>query len=441
MNHAHPRVRTVGRSVARPAVLAFAALAFAVLVPTVAHAQSTASPVDVATFAAAAEGRILFVRHALATGDDDPTRFDLTDCATQRNLDPRGRVQANALGAALRTAGVTPDRVLASEYCRARDTARLLGLGPVTTFSGLNRTFGATRSFGLDRLAETIDHVGADETVVMVTHSDTIRAWTGVDVPSGGMLAFDPATRTAQAVLPRDPAAAAIREVVPWLYVHAGGRVALEDPRTLVATFDRDVFGFTEAPYRRHETLDAEAYVGRWDGGPESFGADPPNAVLTWFGDDVHERWVVLTDAERTTTDDGRPAIRYALADPLDGAPSGRFSLFVDYYGMAGAGGMSGMYGMQPMGGMSAMQGTSGTVGANGNAGGGGSSGGDGASGGGFYGMGGMGSMSGMYGGGGMSGMYGMEPMTGMSSPGYGMDPMGGDGGTSDMYDMYEMYR
>ena len=172
-----------------------------------------------------------------------------------------------------------------------------------------------------------------------------------------------------------------------------------------------------QAPYRRHETLDAEAYVGRWDGGPESFGADPPNAVLTWFGDDVHERWVVLTDAERTTMDDGRPAIRYALADPLDGAPSGRFSLFVDYYGMGGMGGMSAMYGTQPMGGTSGMQGTSGA---------------------GHDDMGGMSGMHGMQPMGGMSGMqgtsgagyYGMGDMSGM----YDMNPMGGGGG---MYDMY----
>ena len=59
----------------------------------------------------------------------DPATFALDDCATQRNLDAQGREQARKIGAAIRAAGVTIDRVLTSQWCRCRDTARFFDLG------------------------------------------------------------------------------------------------------------------------------------------------------------------------------------------------------------------------------------------------------------------------------------------------------------------------
>ena len=70
-------------------------------------------------------GAVAIMRHALAPGGGDPAGFDVTDCATQRNLDDRGRDQARAIGAALRERGFTFGRVLTSQWCRCRDTATL----------------------------------------------------------------------------------------------------------------------------------------------------------------------------------------------------------------------------------------------------------------------------------------------------------------------------
>ena len=76
-------------------------------------------------------GIVAILRHAFAPGTGDPATFALDDCATQRNLDAQGREQARKIGAAIRAAGATVDRVITSQWCRCRDTARFLDLGPV----------------------------------------------------------------------------------------------------------------------------------------------------------------------------------------------------------------------------------------------------------------------------------------------------------------------
>ncbi len=78
-------------------------------------------------------GHVALIRHGNAPPGygGDPPGFKLDDCATQRNLDERGREQAKALGEAFRKHGVRVDRVLSSPVCRCLDTARLMAAGPV----------------------------------------------------------------------------------------------------------------------------------------------------------------------------------------------------------------------------------------------------------------------------------------------------------------------
>ncbi len=76
-----------------------------------------------------APGTVAIMRHAIAPGTGDPSGFDIGDCSTQRNLDDRGRKQARKVGQAFRAAGIAVDRVLTSQWCRCRETARLLELG------------------------------------------------------------------------------------------------------------------------------------------------------------------------------------------------------------------------------------------------------------------------------------------------------------------------
>jgi hypothetical protein len=71
------------------------------------------------------------LRHARTEpGTGDPPGFRHDDCTTQRNLDAAGRAQARTIGERLRAERIPVDRVLTSRWCRCRETATLLGLGP-----------------------------------------------------------------------------------------------------------------------------------------------------------------------------------------------------------------------------------------------------------------------------------------------------------------------
>lgn len=80
-------------------------------------------------------GYILYVRHGEATAGKDLADIDFNDCSTQRNLSETGRRQAAQFGEALRRLRIpvqTP--VLASPFCRAKETAELaFGKGKVQT--------------------------------------------------------------------------------------------------------------------------------------------------------------------------------------------------------------------------------------------------------------------------------------------------------------------
>ena len=72
-------------------------------------------------------GLVLYIRHTAT----DFTRNDLKsrgprDCANQRPLIERGRVEARLIGAALKALGVPLGQVLASPTCRTAETARLV---------------------------------------------------------------------------------------------------------------------------------------------------------------------------------------------------------------------------------------------------------------------------------------------------------------------------
>ena len=133
-------------------------------------------------------GAIAIMRHALAPGTGDPANLTIGDCSTQRNLDDRGRDQARAIGAALRERGITFDTVVSSQWCRTRETAELLGLGPVTEAPSLNSFF---RDFSTrdQQTAETRDLIAETEgRLMLVTHQVNISALTGQSTRSGEVL-------------------------------------------------------------------------------------------------------------------------------------------------------------------------------------------------------------------------------------------------------------
>jgi virginiamycin B lyase len=70
-------------------------------------------------------GYVLAFRHAATDFSMSDTTRDLGDCSQQRNLNAEGRRQARRIGAAFRRLGIPVGQVLASPFCRTRDTARL----------------------------------------------------------------------------------------------------------------------------------------------------------------------------------------------------------------------------------------------------------------------------------------------------------------------------
>ena len=146
-------------------------------------------------------GTVLFMRHALAPGFGDPDHFSIKDCNTQRNLDETGRAQARAIGEKLAAADIKFSAIYSSYWCRCLETAKLLGLGAVTPFEGLNSFFQshAPQDATLAKLRQKLGSLSRSAPAsLMVTHSVTIRAITGMSVSSGGLVIYDLKTGTAR---------------------------------------------------------------------------------------------------------------------------------------------------------------------------------------------------------------------------------------------------
>ncbi len=167
------------RSASRRALIAAAAL-------LLARSAAVAAEDDAAWDALRAGGIALF-RHADAPGVGDPPGFRLGDCSTQRNLDARGREQAKRLGERLKQQRFRVGAVWTSQWCRTRETARLLDIGQV-------RDEPAFNSFFADRAGEPEQTARARSlllgwrgpgALVVVTHQVNITALTGLGAASG----------------------------------------------------------------------------------------------------------------------------------------------------------------------------------------------------------------------------------------------------------------
>jgi phosphohistidine phosphatase SixA len=137
--------------------------------------------------ALAQPGAIAVMRHALAPGTGDPPGFTLDNCSTQRTLDARGRAQARRIGESFRARGIIMDRVMSSEWCRCRETAALLDLGPVEALSALN-SFFADRSAREAQIRESevfLQDLPGGQRAILVTHQVNITALTGIYPASG----------------------------------------------------------------------------------------------------------------------------------------------------------------------------------------------------------------------------------------------------------------
>lgn len=146
------------------------------------------SAADDEAWSALREGRaVLLLRHATAPGVGDPPGFVLGNCATQRNLNDAGRLEAQRWGDLLRQKGISRPRVLSSRWCRALETAEQMGLATAEPLPVLDSFFAQSdrRTGQTAALRQLVNSLPETPPVVLITHQVNITALTGV-VPRSG---------------------------------------------------------------------------------------------------------------------------------------------------------------------------------------------------------------------------------------------------------------
>ncbi len=137
----------------------------------------------------APKGYVLLMRHSYAPGVGDPDNFKVSDCSTQRNLSDVGRQDAKDIGEWLQRREIKIFRVETSRWCRAKETAQLLGLGKVRLNKNLDSLFEEADALNHPQTAavrkQIQNHRNKTGLLVLVGHYVNIAALTGVGVSSG----------------------------------------------------------------------------------------------------------------------------------------------------------------------------------------------------------------------------------------------------------------
>jgi virginiamycin B lyase len=243
-------------------------------------------------------GFILAFRHAATDLTTTDMTGDLSDCSRQRNLNRTGRRQAREIGRSFRRLDIPVGSVLASPFCRTRDTARLAFGRARPSRALLSADFFTGQGAGAkqrSRFRELLaERPNGGTNTVLVSHNFAIDDATGVSlaegeavvlVPGRGRRGFDVAGRIEAAEWPEvtrgtAPRRTALREypvfagagphdVAPapdgtvWFTAQASGELGRLDPRTGRAR--RVALGEDSAPHGVIVGPDRAAWVT--DGG------------------------------------------------------------------------------------------------------------------------------------------------------------------------------
>ena len=138
--------------------------------------------------------KLIFIRHAVAPGGGDPVDFNILRCETQRNLSKEGIVQSKNIGKFFSENNIQIDKVLSSEWCRCKQTAKY-AFNKYETRSFLNSFFSAKFANNKNRyvkeLNEYIKKWDNKKNLVLITHYVTILEITNFAVSSGEMVITD----------------------------------------------------------------------------------------------------------------------------------------------------------------------------------------------------------------------------------------------------------
>ena len=118
-------------------------------------------------------GKLIFIRHAYAPGNGDPNNFNLNDCFTQRNLNKEGRKQAKHIGKFFEENNIKIYKVLSSEWCRCKETAKI-AFKNFSTNNFLNSFYSSKYAKNKDKqikaLNDYIRNFQSDKNLILITH-------------------------------------------------------------------------------------------------------------------------------------------------------------------------------------------------------------------------------------------------------------------------------
>ena len=138
--------------------------------------------------------KLIFIRHAYAPGNGDPINFNLNDCSTQRNLNEDGRKQARDIGEFFKKNKIKIDKVLSSEWCRCKETAKI-AFKNFSTNSFLNSFYSSKFTKNKDKqinsLNDYIIKFKSDKNLILVTHYILISEVLNYSPSSGEIVVSD----------------------------------------------------------------------------------------------------------------------------------------------------------------------------------------------------------------------------------------------------------
>ena len=139
-------------------------------------------------------GKLIFIRHAYAPGSGDPKNFNLNDCSTQRNLSDEGRNQAKLIGEFFKKNKIEIDKVLSSEWCRCKETAKI-AFRNFSTNSFLNSFYSLKYAENKDKqvrvLNNYIKNFESKKNLILVTHYVLISEVLNYGPSSGEIVVSD----------------------------------------------------------------------------------------------------------------------------------------------------------------------------------------------------------------------------------------------------------
>jgi phosphohistidine phosphatase SixA len=138
--------------------------------------------------------KLIFIRHAYAPGNGDPENFNLKDCSSQRNLNQKGINQSKKIGLFFTQNKIKIDKVLSSEWCRCKDTAKY-AFNDYKTFDALNSFYDArftkNKAKQIKDLKKYISSWNSKKNLVLVTHFVVISETLNVESTSGEIIISD----------------------------------------------------------------------------------------------------------------------------------------------------------------------------------------------------------------------------------------------------------